>query len=209
MEQKLIYVKADLNTIVSTQTVTLGQIIKLYGSDKKLVEMLKECQILQIEKDKHCKYAITILKVMEAIQKKVPNVLVMNEGESDFIIEYVPARKNKSAWEIIKTIFISFTVFFGAAFTIMTFNEDVSVRDVLVLFYKLVTGETSVSSGILELSYCIGLPIGILVLFNHFSKRKTKLDPTPLQVQLRVFETNENKAIIENSSRSGETIDVE
>ena len=61
---------------------------------------------------------------------------------------------------------------------------------------------------ILELSYCIGLPIGIMVFFNHFNRRKLIMDPTPIHVEMRSYEKQVNEAIIEDASREGKTIDV-
>ena len=60
----------------------------------------------------------------------------------------------------------------------------------------------------LEISYCIGLAIGILVFFNHFGKKKITPDPTPIEVQLRKYEQDVDDTYIENSGRGGTEIDV-
>ena len=73
---------------------------------------------------------------------------------------------------------------------------------------ELVMGNPATGGSILEISYSIGIPIGIIVFFNHFSKIKINSDPTPLQVQLRLYEQDENTAIIKNASREKKTIDV-
>jgi stage V sporulation protein AA len=98
-------------------------------------------------------------------------------------------------------------VFCGAAFTIMTFNADASVKDVFDLIYELVKGTKKDGGSILEIAYSIGLPLGIIVFFNHFSKVQLGKDPTPLQVQMRLYEENLDKTLIENASREGKTID--
>lgn len=98
--------------------------------------------------------------------------------------------------------------FFGSAFTIMTFNADVSVDKVFDQFYRLVMGHTKSGGSVLEISYSIGLPIGIIVFFNHFTRIKIDSDPTPLQVQLRLYEQDMNTTVIENASREGKTIDA-
>ena len=98
--------------------------------------------------------------------------------------------------------------FFGAAFTIMTFNEDVSVSDVFDKVYQMVMGTSKQGGTILEISYAAGLPIGILVFYNHFRRRKIKNDPTPIQVEMRTYEEQVNKALISTASREGNTIDV-
>lgn len=205
----VIYIKADLNVIVHKQIVTLSDVIKILSKDEALVKEIGSREILRIKDKKVNKYAVTILKVIEAIQREYSDVLVISLGASDFVIEYIQPSKKKKAFEIIKTVFIAFTVFFGSAFSIMTFNQDVSVDGVLKMFHELVMGESQKGINIVPVFYSIGLPIGIIIFFNHFTKIKMDTDPTPLQVQLRLYEANENKAIIENSNREGNTIDIE
>ena len=96
----------------------------------------------------------------------------------------------------------------GSAFTIMTFNEDVNVAGVFDRIYHMVTGEVKAGGTILEMSYAVGLPIGILVFYNHFKKRDIKNDPTPIQVEMRTYEEQMNKAMIKTAAREGKTIDV-
>lgn len=206
--KKILYLKADLNVTIRSPVVLLSDIVKMYSFDKELIQKLGQEVIFQVTDSKTTKYAITILKLIEAIQEKYPEVIVSNEGESDIVVEYIKPGKPKKLFEILKTVFVGLAVFFGSAFTIMTFNQDVSVKEVLELFHHLVMGDSSEGIGVIEVFYSIGLPIGIIIFFNHFTKIKIDTDPTPLQVQLRLYEANENKAIIQNASREGKTIDV-
>ena len=61
----------------------------------------------------------------------------------------------------------------------------------------------------LEISYCIGVTVGILVFFNHVGKKKLTPDPTPIQVQLRKYEQDVDTTFIENSGRGGTEVDVD
>ena len=89
----------------------------------------------------------------------------------------------------------------------MTFNEDASIEDVFGKVYTFVTGESE-SNGILEVSYSIGIPLGIILFFDHFSKIKMDSDPTPLQVELRLYESDVNETIINNAGKEGKKKDV-
>ena len=90
----------------------------------------------------------------------------------------------------------------------MTFNEDVNVSSVFGKVYQMVTGQLQTGGGVLEISYAIGLPIGIIVFYNHFKRRDIKNDPTPIQVEMRTYEEQMNKAMLKSASREGKTIDV-
>lgn len=207
MNNKIVYIKPNINTIVTEKHIKLGQVMKIYSSDAALVQILKECEIIRVTNERHCKYAVSILKVIEQMELKVAGLLVLNEGDSSFVVEYQPPRRPNNTWETIKAVFIGLTVFFGAAFSIMTFNEDVSVKEVFEKVNLLVVNRQP-SFDILSFSYCLGLPVGILLLFNHYSKKRMEMDPTPLQVQLRLYETDETKAIIDGMSRTGKALDV-
>ena len=106
-----------------------------------------------------------------------------------------------TVFDILKVIFISLASFFGAAFSIMTFNTDVDVGTLFKQIYQQVTGNISSGFTILEISYSIGLAAGVLFFFNHFGKKKFSADPTPMQVQMRQYEDDVNTTLLEESSR--------
>ncbi len=133
---------------------------------------------------------------------------IKNIGESDFVVEYKDSPNISKGKECVKIIFVCLVSFFGAAFTIMTFNEDVSVVKVFDHLYKLIMGHESEGGSVLELAYATGLPIGIIVFYNHFKRKESRNDPTPIQVEMRMYEEEINKAMIKNESREGTTIDA-
>ena len=90
----------------------------------------------------------------------------------------------------------------------MTFNNDVSVTSVFGEVYRLLTGQESSGHTILELSYSVGLAGGILLFFNHFAGWKLNTDPTPLEVEMRLYEENIGKTLIQNDSRKEQEVDV-
>lgn len=50
--------------------------------------------------------------------------------------------------------------------------------------------------------------MGIIVFFNHIGGRRITKDPTPIEVEMRVYEKDVNDALIETADREGKTIDV-
>ena len=73
---------------------------------------------------------------------------------------------------------------------------------------EITTGQASDGTTPLEVGYSIGLPVGILLFFNHFTSWKFSLDPTPLEVEMRLYEENVNKTLIQNEERKEDDIDV-
>ena len=73
--------------------------------------------------------ALEVVRMLEALD---PSIEVNNLGESDFIIAYKPPKASEVCWQWIKTVFVCLVSFFGAAFAIMTFNNDVNVGEMCI-----------------------------------------------------------------------------
>ena len=108
----------------------------------------------------------------------------------------------------MKTAFVSAVSSCGAAFAIMTFNNDANVTDVFGNLYRLIMGAEPQGITVLEISYSAGLSLGILVFFNHFASWKITVDPTPIEVEMRLYEENLDKALIQNAGRKEAQTDV-
>lgn len=107
-------------------------------------------------------------------------------------------------WQWCKIIFVGLAAFFGAGFSIMTFNNDIDVGGLFSQIYTQVTGQTSGHFTVLEITYSIGIGLGVLFFFNHFGHMKITDDPTPMQIQMRLYEENVNKTLIKDIDRTSE-----
>lgn len=201
-ERRIVYVKAERCSRVSEKKVCVADVAEVFSNDKKLERQLKHEVLLVVQNSRQEKFVFSILKLFEVLSEKHKDVEWVNTGEDEFIVEYNPPKKLSMALEAGKTAFVCLAVFFGSAFTIMTFNQDVAVADVFRMMEELVLGK-GIESKVIEIAYSVGLPFGIILFFNHFSRLKIDSDPTPLQVQMRLYEENVNKAVIENASREG------
>ena len=209
-----LYLKTAQNTIVTDRHVKLSDIAKLECADPAIVRQLKQKKIYTFEdamkprKQKPVMKVFSVLKIIEQIHEEYPGLTISNEGESDFIIEYLP-NPQKPGWvDAVKTTVLCIIIFFGAAFTIMAFNNDVGVTDVFSKFYQQVTGSASDGVTELEICYSVGMALGILIFFNHVGHKKITPDPTPIQVEMRKYEQDIDTAFIENAERKGHSIDV-
>lgn len=206
MKQGVVYLKLEQNNQVVNRRILIQDVGEIYTPDAELKKEIGGLTLYTVKGDKNQTLVFTSMKVIEMIQKQRPEISVESIGETDFIVEYKLPNKPKKGWEYAKTVLLMVIIFFGAAFTIMTFNEDVSVAGVFSMFYELVMGTKEVRGNILEISYCIGIAIGILGFYNHFSASKEQVDPTPLHVEMRNYEQEVNQAVIQDASRKGTVI---
>lgn len=209
MKETAIYIKIEQSVDILNKKIFVRDLGSIYCSDKKIEDEVKDMVFYTVQAKEDKKLIFSLMKLVELIEKRFPGVLVVNLGEKDFVVNYIaPGPKPPKVWEWIKTFFVGMIAFFGAAFSIMTFNADVSVTEVFSKIYLLVTGESRPGGTIVELGYCVGLAIGILMFFNHFSRKKIETDPTPIQIQMRSYENDINTALIKDAEREGKSIDI-
>lgn len=208
-----LHLKIGRNTVVWDRQVRLSDIADMECTDEAVLRQLKQKKVYTFREDagsrKNQLVVISVLKIMEQIHKDYPELEISNEGETDFIIEYVPFPEKPEWVNITKTVLLCILIFFGAAFTIMAFNNDVGVGDVFAKFYRQVTGVESDNVTELEICYSIGLSLGILIFFNHVGRKKITHDPTPIQIEMRKYESDLDTAFIENAERKGHNINVD
>lgn len=206
MSQITVYVKASGNCIVYDKNITLGDVLKIECSNTGMLRAIKQMGLYRFNHEHSVVFSI--LKVIEIIHQDYPNMEVVNCGESDFIVEYQKSTVKSAVWQRLKLIMIAIIVFFGSAFTIMTFHVDIGIQESFSRFYEQVMGETKPMVTELEISYSIGLAVGIIVFFNHFSKKKLTQDPTPIEVEMKKYNQDLINTKVAEADEKGHTIDV-
>jgi stage V sporulation protein AA len=73
----------------------------------------------------------------------------------------------------------------------------------------MVTGIESDRYTSIEIAYSIGLAVGITIFYNHIGGKRLTSDPTPLEVEMRNYESDVNNAIIVMADREKLEKDVE
>lgn len=204
-----VYLNLREITEVHKKDVLLRDVAGVYCRDQNLQNKCNALKIKTIREDKRKRYVESALDVIRELEQADASIQVNNVGKVEYIIDYQPPGPPRYVWQWAKTIAVCTVCFCGAGFAIMTFNNDVSVADVFAKIYRLVTGRISSGFTILEFSYSIGLAVGIIVFFNHFAKWKLNADPTPLEVEMRLYEDNISKTMIQNDSRKENGIDIQ
>ena len=225
MKRNIVYLKADQNVKVTSDKVYLKDVFKITCADSLLATKLKLVLIYDFagkgiqpcektaKKAKQNPYnddraVISILKVIEIIEKTGADVEIVSLGENDIILERIKEQKENILQIVLKVIFVSLICFFGTAFTIMAFHNDINVIGLFEQIYGLFGTEYPGGAGALEIGYSIGLGVGIIVFYNHLGKRRITKDPTPLEVEMRIYEDDVNQTLINNAEREQIEVDV-
>ena len=204
-----IYINLNQCSKVENNAVTIKDAATVWCREDKIKNRVNAIKLYDFKGKKETRVIISALKIVEEIQKEIQGVQVVPTGETDVIIE-LNTKKQPPVWlEYIKVVLICAIVFFGSAFTIMAFNNDVAVHKVFAQFYQYVMGEESDGFTILEVTYSVGMAIGILVFYNHFGKKRLSKDPTPIEVEMRQYETQINTTMIDGVKRKEAHVDVD
>ena len=79
----------------------------------------------------------------------------------------------------------------------MSFHSDAQMSTVFENYYYIFFNEKVEHPLIIDLPYSLGLALGIIVFFNHFSGKKITEDPTPIEVEMSVYESDVTDNIID------------
>ena len=204
-----LYIQTDENMEVHHPHVYLHDIVKLSCSNSKILNRLRVLPVASLDPKRPGRYVLSAMDLIREIQKKEPDLEITHIGEPSFIITYQTKPNTSTAWCWCKVIFVCLASFFGAAFSIMTFNNDVDVPALFQQITAQVTGQNGSSFPALAISYSVGIGLGVLFFFNHFGHIKLTDDPTPMQVQMRLYENDVNTTIIEDQERFFDALTVE
>lgn len=210
--KETLYLKIEQNNVVKKPDVVIKDVAKIECENGEAKAKINQMRLYKFDTSPKAKkkqsQTFSVLKVIEMIHQEYPHMTVTVLGESDFIVHYV-AKEESKVLQFLKTAVICVIAFFGAAFMIVTFCKEVSMTVVLDFIYTKVTGRTPMNYTPLDISFCIGLPLGVLLFYNHFGKKKLTDDPTPVQVAMRKYEQDVDMTYIESSSREGKSIDID
>lgn len=205
---KVLYLKAEQSVEVSKRDVTIKDVAKLECTEQSMLNRLNTEKLFTMKREKGSRKVVSVLLLVEKIHEIYPDLEVQNLGESDVVVSYHGKKQSKSL-EILKISFVSAVSFFGSMFAMMTFNEDVSTRETFDKLYTWVMASEPPGISILEITYSIGVSVGIIVFFNHIGKKYITNEPSPVEVEMAGYEQQVNQTLIKQVSRKGKELDVD
>lgn len=208
MQKEILYLKLEKDVEVEQDDILLKDIGKLYCNNDNIVNKCKTLKVAKLNGKKTPKKIISVIKIIELITTEYPNMEIVNIGETDTLIERVNVLTSKNWKQTLKIIFVAAVSFFGTSFTIMAFHNDIGIEKLFSKIHELVMGQPSSGYSVLEIAYSLGLSIGIIVFFNHIGGRRITTDPTPIEVEMRMYERDVNDTLIETAQREEREVEV-
>lgn len=211
--QNTVYIEPESRIQSKNECICISDVATVVCQDKRRKKTIDSIQLMRFDEHMDERQIIGILWIVQKIQERFPDADITPIGPSDVIVEYIGQKRHiswmKSGWfQNGKILFVSLISFFGGAFSIMAFHNDIGISELFAGIYEMVTGEASNGYTVLEIFYSIGLAIGIIIFFNHIGKRRITKDPTPIEVAMRKYEQDVNTTLVETWNREGKSIDA-
>ena len=209
MERPVIYMHAEQSYFLDHPKVRIKDICSVYCSDRNLENKINCIEVYKFKEKEDGRAFMSILVLIQAISEMVPDGEIRNVGEQDIVVYYRDPDRVPSPWiQRGKIAFICVTCFLGMGITIMGYNNDVDMSKVFTQLYETFLGTRPAGTTFIELFYSIGLTLGVFLFFPHTPGKKVTNEPTPIQVQMRLYEKDVNQTFLLGASRKGEELDV-
>lgn len=207
MKQQTVYLKCDRSAEVQAQDVFLKDVAEVRCRDLTLQAKLKALKVHHFAKDGCRRCVISALKLVSLMEEVSEDMDVQVVGETDVLVEWISVNRHKGWQQWIKAAFVCLISFFGTAYTIMAYHNDVGINEVFTEVYRMTMGAEPGGLNTLEVAYSLGLAAGIIVFFNHIGGRRLTKDPTPVEVSIKNYETDVDKTLIAQAGREGKEIE--
>lgn len=174
------------------EEITLGKVAQLLAAPDK-EDTLRSLVLCRPDQQDGNMVLIDILQVVKMVTRLFPEMRIEQFGEPHALVE-IAARRPSPNWLLVAAVWL--LLFFGSGLAIMNFHADVSMLSVHRRIYQLLTGKISSRPYIMQIPYSLGIGLGMVLFFNHLFKKKFNEEPTPLEVEMFLYQENMNQYII-------------
>ena len=205
-EKSDLYIKLDEHVRTEKKDVPLSKVAGVYCQDEELKSQAEKVIVYSFQEGEKEKAVFSLIYIYKKIYECMgSNIQIHSVGASECLVDWIQEKRPSKLLGYVQVVLVGLVTFFGAAFTIMTYNADAGVPDVFRTLYEIFTGRSG-GNGVLELTYSIGIGIGVIVFFHHFEKKGRKT-PTAMEVQMNKYEKDVVDSYVKYEERRGTTFE--
>ncbi|WP_438445536.1 stage V sporulation protein AA [Gorillibacterium sp. sgz5001074] len=179
-------------TVRRGEPVTLGKVAQIL-TEPELETRVTELLVTQPQEKDGNLILVDMMQVVKLVRELDPRMQVEHFGDPHTIVE-IAERERKRHPLLIAAVWL--LLFIGSGLAIMNFHEDVSMPEVHLRIYELLTGERPTHPYWLQIPYSFGIGAGMILFFNHWFKRKFNEEPSPLEVEMFLYQQNMNHYVV-------------
>ncbi|GAB6933546.1 stage V sporulation protein AA [Calditerricola satsumensis] len=190
-----LYMSMKERIYVRPQTVVKVGDVATFVGDPAVIQMLRPLPLYPIQMSDGQLVVIDVMHVIDAIHRRLPHVDVVPVGPTETIIEVLYDRRRPHLLFVALTWIL---LFVGSGLALMNFHGDVSMEEVHRRLYFLITGEFNAEPLVLQIPYSLGIGVGMVLFFNHLFRKKLNEEPSPLEVEMFLYQQNLDQYVIAN-----------
>ena len=194
-----IYIKpVKKASLAEVDKITIKDVAEVIAT-KDVAKKIEKMKLMDIDiEGKKANFLISITDIIKEIKKTYPNYTVNNVGAQDTVVQYaVEKSRDITWWKWTKIACVALILMVGSSTAIMSFHTDGQIPQVFENYHKIFFGGQNVSPLIIDIPYALGVAAGILIFFNHFISRKVTDDPTPIEVEIALYETEVTETVVD------------
>ena len=195
-----IYIKPAKKATISEQRAILIQDVAEVVAPSDVAQKVQNMKLAEIGHDgeKKKSYLISVTDIIKKIKKKYPDYTINNVGEMDTLVQYASEKSRDRPWlKWLRVAFVVLVLFVGSSTAIMSFHTDGQMPKIFESYYRMFYGEEKSNPKIVSIPYSIGIAVGIIVFYNHFLGKKITDDPTPVEVEMELYEKDVTDTVVQ------------
>lgn len=178
--------------ITQGRVVTLGHVARIL-SDPEWEAPLRNLELVEPQKWDGNLLLIDLMQIIPKVQELIPGVKIEPIGPNHVLVEVVQNPRKPS---LALFLLVWLLLFFGSALTIMNFHADVNMQEVQIRTVEMLTGKRDEHPYLFQAAYSFGIGFGMVIFFNHLFKKKWNEEPTPLEVEMFLYQENIDQFVV-------------
>jgi len=194
-----IYIKPVKKATLTEADKIIVQDVAEVIATAEVAKKVRQMKLMDIRLEgKKANFLVSVTDIIKVIKKTYPEYTVNNVGAQDTVVQYARQKsRDVSWWKWLKIAFVVLVLAAGSSTAIMSFHTDGQIPKVFENYYRIFFGENTSNPLIINIPYAIGLAMGIMIFFNHFMGKKMTDDPTPIEVEMALYETEINETVLD------------
>lgn len=168
----------------------------------EIKRFLRDDGMIKVSRSMKETACLSFMDIVKAVAKKYPDADVNNLGENDFIVDYILEKKHSKFLQGLLIAFVAAFTFVGSMYAIMAYNNDVSTIEIFEKVYEIFGADNAQQVKLLEITYAVGLALGIIIFYNHFAGVRLSGEPTPIEVEMDKYEKDVDDTLIDRKSKT-------
>jgi len=174
------------------KSVLLGDIAQ-YIAPPELEQALRQLVIYRPSRMDGNRVLIDMLMVIGKLRTISERLQIEHFGDPHALLIVETGRGKPN---LLLALLVWLLLFVGSGLTIMNFHADVSMLEVHRRIYEMLTGKAVERPLLLQIPYSIGIGVGMIVFFNHLFKKRFNEEPSPLEVEMYMYQESLNAYVI-------------